>query len=94
MVLLSSRLGQEIDECQCLQVIRHAVSGMLPKNKLRQRRLDRLRIFPGEDMGPFKNNIVRRFEDGTLRNARVPPTTPLKPALVSHRRQQHADASS
>ncbi|KZV86140.1 60S ribosomal protein L23 [Exidia glandulosa HHB12029] len=49
------------------EVIRHAVSGMLPKNKLRQRRLDRLRIFPDEDMGPFKNNIIRRWEDGTLR---------------------------
>lgn len=49
------------------QVIRHAVSGMLPKNKLRQRRLDRLRIFAEDDMGPFKSNILRRWEDGAMR---------------------------
>ncbi|EJD50835.1 60S ribosomal protein L23 [Auricularia subglabra TFB-10046 SS5] len=54
------------------EIIRHAVSGMLPKNKLRQRRLDRLRIFPDADMGPFKTNILRRWEDGTLRTAAPP----------------------
>lgn len=31
------------------KVIRHAVSGMLPKNKLRKRMLARLRIFAGEE---------------------------------------------
>ncbi len=31
------------------QVIRHAVSGMLPKNKLRAQRLKRLRVFPGSE---------------------------------------------
>lgn len=31
------------------QVVRHAVSGMLPKNKLRDRRLARLKIFSGAD---------------------------------------------
>ncbi len=40
-------------------VIKHAVSGMLPKNKLRERRLKRLFVFP-EDKHPyqdkFKNN--------------------------------------
>ena len=40
---------------------------MLPKNKLRERRLERLRIFEGDDMGPFKKNVVKRWEDGTLR---------------------------
>jgi len=39
---------------------------MLPKNKLRERRLERLRIFPDEDMGVFQHNIVKRWEDGTL----------------------------
>ena len=39
---------------------------MLPKNKLRERRLERLRIFPNEDMGIFQHNIVKRWEDGTL----------------------------
>jgi large subunit ribosomal protein L13 len=31
------------------KVVRHAVSGMLPKNKLRDQRLARLFVFPGED---------------------------------------------
>jgi large subunit ribosomal protein L13 len=51
------------------QIIRKAVSGMLPKNKLRERRLERLRIFGGQDMGIFQKNILKRWEDGTLNNA-------------------------
>lgn len=39
---------------------------MLPKNKLRDRRLERLRIFPGNDMGILGANILRSWEDGTL----------------------------
>ena len=56
----------------CFQIIRQAVSGMLPKNKLRERRLERLRIFEGEDMGVFKHNILKRWEDGTLQSAHPP----------------------
>ncbi|KAH9899395.1 60S ribosomal protein L23 [Cubamyces lactineus] len=52
------------------EIIRQAVSGMLPKNKLRERRLERLRIFADDDMGVFKHNILKRWEDGTL-----PPRT-------------------
>ncbi|KAM5542390.1 hypothetical protein V8D89_003849 [Ganoderma adspersum] len=48
------------------EIIRQAVSGMLPKNKLRERRLERLRIFPDGDMGVFEQNILKRWEDGTL----------------------------
>ncbi|KAI0782602.1 60S ribosomal protein L23 [Abortiporus biennis] len=48
------------------EIIRQAVSGMLPKNTLRDRRLERLRIFEGEDIGIFKHNIIKRWEDGTL----------------------------
>ncbi|KZS91356.1 60S ribosomal protein L23 [Sistotremastrum niveocremeum HHB9708] len=44
------------------EIIRKAVSGMLPKNRLRDRRLERLRIFAGEDMGVFKANIVKRWD--------------------------------
>jgi ribosomal protein L13 len=54
------------------QVIRKAVSGMLPKNKLRERRLERLRIFDGPDMGIFQKNIFKRWEDGTPNNS--PPS--------------------
>ncbi|KAJ7598929.1 50S ribosomal protein L13 [Mycena floridula] len=48
------------------EIIRHAVSGMLPKNKLRDRRMERLRIFPGPDLGILNSNILRSWEDGTL----------------------------
>ncbi|KAI0285469.1 60S ribosomal protein L23 [Russula aff. rugulosa BPL654] len=48
------------------EIVRKAVSGMLPKNKLRDRRLERLRIFEGPDMGIFQKNILKRWEDGTL----------------------------
>ncbi|KAH9081531.1 60S ribosomal protein L23 [Lactarius deliciosus] len=51
------------------QIIRKAVSGMLPKNKLRERRLERLRIFEGSNMGVFQKNILKRWDDGTLNNS-------------------------
>jgi len=54
---------------ECSQIIRKAVSGMLPKNKLRERRLERLRIFEGPDMGVFQKNILKRWEDGTLNSS-------------------------
>jgi large subunit ribosomal protein L13 len=38
------------------EVIRHAVSGMLPKNKLRARRLARLYVFEGGDH-PYKSKF-------------------------------------
>jgi large subunit ribosomal protein L13 len=49
-----------------LQIIRHAVAGMLPKNKLRDRRLERLKIFPSYHMGVLGGNILRSWDDGTL----------------------------
>ncbi|THU91042.1 60S ribosomal protein L23 [Dendrothele bispora CBS 962.96] len=48
------------------EIIRHAVSGMLPKNKLRDRRLERLRIFPGDETGVLGANVLRSWSDGTL----------------------------
>lgn len=53
------------------QIIRHAVSGMLPKNKLRDRRLERLKIFCGPNTRMYDANIVRRWEDGTLKSPRM-----------------------
>jgi len=38
------------------KVIRHAVAGMLPKNKLRDKRLARLKIFVGEEH-PYKEKF-------------------------------------
>ena len=40
------------------EVLRKAVSGMLPKNRLRDDRLGRLKAFEGE-AHPYKENIVR-----------------------------------
>lgn len=39
---------------------------MLPKNKLRERRLARLKVFGGSNMGIYRGNILKRWEDGTL----------------------------
>lgn len=61
-----------------VQVIRHAVSGMLPKNKLRERRLERLKIFPSFNMGVLGGNVLRSWDDGTLPpnwNPRLPTTS-------------------
>ena len=50
------------------QIIRHAVSGMLPKNKMRERRLERLKIFVGpRPTGIYNANVIKRWEDGTLK---------------------------
>ncbi|KAF9476717.1 ribosomal protein L13, partial [Pholiota conissans] len=59
------------------EIIRHAVSGMLPKNKLRERRLERLKIFPAHRMGILGANIMRSWDDGTLPSDYNPskPTT-------------------
>ncbi|KAI0180265.1 ribosomal protein L13 [Hypoxylon sp. FL1284] len=40
------------------EVLRKAVSGMLPKNRLRDKRLARLKAFEG-DAHPFKKNLIR-----------------------------------
>ncbi|CCE63301.1 hypothetical protein TPHA_0E02090 [Tetrapisispora phaffii CBS 4417] len=39
------------------EVLKKAVSGMLPKNRLRKIRLERLKIFDGSEH-PYKNNIM------------------------------------
>jgi hypothetical protein len=45
---------------------------MLPKNKLRNARLSRLKIFDGEHAGTFMRNVVRRYDAIPL-----PTKTPL-----------------
>ncbi|KAM7197875.1 Ribosomal protein L13 domain containing protein [Rhypophila sp. PSN 637] len=40
------------------EVLRKAVSGMLPKNRLRDKRLARLKAFEGE-AHPYKSNLIR-----------------------------------
>ncbi|WFD47922.1 54S ribosomal protein L23, mitochondrial [Malassezia furfur] len=43
------------------EIIRRAVSGMLPKNKLRERRLERLKIF-SDSTHPYEENFVKRYD--------------------------------
>lgn len=40
------------------EVLRKAVNGMLPKNRLRDKRLARLKAFEG-DAHPYKKNLIR-----------------------------------
>jgi large subunit ribosomal protein L13 len=41
---------------------------MLPKNKMRERRLERLKIFVGpRPTGIYNANVIKRWEDGTLK---------------------------
>ncbi|KAI8146726.1 50S ribosomal protein L13 [Fennellomyces sp. T-0311] len=49
----------QLKEKDSTEAIRKAVSGMLPKNRLRDVRLERLYIFDGEDH-PYKENIIKR----------------------------------
>ncbi|KAE8214967.1 hypothetical protein CF327_g1698 [Tilletia walkeri] len=60
---LKERTYKEMMKKKPDEIIRKAVSGMLPKNKLRERRLDRLKIFPDEDH-PYKSNILTRYDLG------------------------------
>jgi len=47
-----------MDKLGGAEVLRKAVSGMLPKNRLRDDRLARLKAFEG-DAHPYKANIVK-----------------------------------
>ncbi|KFY92997.1 hypothetical protein V498_04614 [Pseudogymnoascus sp. VKM F-4517 (FW-2822)] len=55
------------------EVLRKAVSGMLPKNRLRDDRLARLKAFEG-DAHPYKRNIVKF--NGVSNVAKWPPASP------------------
>ncbi|KAH8552537.1 50S ribosomal protein L13 [Umbelopsis sp. PMI_123] len=44
------------------RVIEKAVSGMLPKNRLREQRLQRLHIFEGPDH-PYADNVIKRYDE-------------------------------
>lgn len=61
------------------EVLRRAVSGMLPKNRLRDIRLARLKAFEGPGH-PYKTNIVKLY-DATQRKSDTP--TPVTDAIKS-----------
>jgi large subunit ribosomal protein L13 len=45
---------KEMSEKKPTEILRHSISGMLPKNKLRKRRITRLYIYPDENH-PFQD---------------------------------------
>lgn len=55
---------KEMMEKKPEEIIRKAVSGMLPKNTLRDRRLERLKIFDGEKH-PYEQNVLTRYDGAT-----------------------------
>lgn len=73
------------------EVLKKAVRGMLPKNRLRDKRLARLKVFEGA-AHPYKENIVRfdgRIHRGEgkgvmdyLRTAKVSPVEVAKEAVA------------
>lgn len=48
---------KELKKNRPTEIIKHAVAGMLPKNKLRKKRLARLYIFENEEH-PYKNKFL------------------------------------
>ena len=73
------------------EIVRHAVSGMLPKNKLRERRLERLKIFCGPYAGRYEGNIIKRWEDGSLKGpSRKQAEEWEKGVLPEYKRQEKA----
>ncbi|KAK9471370.1 mitochondrial 54S ribosomal protein uL13m [Dipodascopsis tothii] len=49
------------------EVLRRAVSGMLPRNKLRQVRLERLKIFEGSQH-PYEANLTKFWDESAQRS--------------------------
>ncbi|KAK5016144.1 54S ribosomal protein L23, mitochondrial [Cryomyces antarcticus] len=64
------------------EVLRKAVSGMLPKNRLREPRLARLKVFEGL-AHPYKQNILKL--EGRTRTAELPE---VKAGLQSLKQEQ------
>lgn len=56
------------------EILRRAVKGMLPKNKLQEKRLERLRCFEGE-AHPYGENFLRfAADEPTRRELRIAMT--------------------
>ncbi|WVR05223.1 ribosomal protein L13 [Kwoniella sp. DSM 27419] len=64
------------------EIIRRAVSGMLPKNTFRDRRLERLKIFRGEAPQTFNDNVLKTWRDqassGSVQNSGSTSSQPVK----------------
>lgn len=60
---------------------------MLPKNKLRDRRLERLKIFDA-DHNPFEGNVMKRWQDGQVPGISIPPMFDVGTKTAQYRRIQ------
>jgi len=50
---------------------------MLPKNTFRDRRLDRLKVFPGEAPDVYLENVVKTWRDGQVGGGGIPAEVTL-----------------
>ena len=62
------------------EVLKRAVRGMLPKNRLRRKRLARLKVFEGVGH-PYEDNLIRFY--GKVHTKNLGPTTQVLEALKS-----------
>ncbi|KAH9818599.1 ribosomal protein L13 domain-containing protein [Melampsora americana] len=63
-------------------ILRKAVSGMLPKNKSRDRRLERLLIYPDESH-PYQSNLFKDYTQSNLNSNLLRTTTKSNPTSHS-----------
>ena len=73
--LKSMSMDKMFDKWGGGEVLKRAVSGMLPKNRLRDKRLARLKVFEGVDH-PYRKNIVRI--NGVIQRSGLPSPTASK----------------
>lgn len=57
---LQSKTYQQIFREDPCDVLRRAVWGMLPRNETRKTRMERLKLFPGEEH-PFEQDLYRQY---------------------------------
>ncbi|CAB4486459.1 ribosomal protein L13 [Rhizophagus irregularis] len=65
---------KDLQEKKPDEIIRKAVSGMLPKNKLRENRLSRLYVFPDEE-NPYEQNITKIYDKPLVDQFGLPKLT-------------------
>ncbi|KAI9723074.1 MAG: 54S ribosomal protein L23, mitochondrial [Chrysothrix sp. TS-e1954] len=73
--LKSMTMDRMFDKWGGGEVLRRAVRGMLPKNKLRDKRLARLKAFEGPDH-PYEGNIIQQEKKSLI-------DTPVEPEATS-----------
>jgi large subunit ribosomal protein L13 len=73
------------------EVLRRAVRGMLPKNKLRVKRLSRLKAIEGWDH-PYKANVIKTWRPGT--NQSIADLPRVKRAFTTAKATENREPAS